>query len=88
LPPPFAPKPDKEVKWKPLATIEDEPDAPRRHRPRRLPRVEAKRSLSHVLTDLLDVNDMTDPEMEAVWTLLRYQKRKEAAEAAASNPQE
>lgn len=46
------------------------------------PRSEVRRSLSHVLTDLLDVNDMSDNEMEAVWTLLRYQKRKEAAEAS------
>lgn len=43
--------------------------------------VEPKRALSHILTDLLDVNDMTEDEMEAVWTLLRYQKRKEAAQA-------
>ena len=53
------------------------------------PRTEARRSLSHVLTDLLDVNDMTDVEMEAVWTLLRYQKRKEAAQvASATTPKE
>lgn len=42
---------------------------------------EPKRTLSHVLTDLLDVNDMSEQEMEAVWTLLRYQKRKEAVQA-------
>jgi hypothetical protein len=42
---------------------------------------QAERSLSHVLTDMLNVTDMTDEEMTAVWTLLRYQKRKEAAQA-------
>lgn len=39
------------------------------------------RQLSHVLTDLLNVTDMTDEEMQAVWVLLRYQKKKEAAAA-------
>ncbi len=46
------------------------------------PRTEPKRNLSHVLTDLLDVNDMTEEEMGAVWILLRYQKLKEAAQTA------
>jgi len=59
-------------------------DAPAQHNAPR------QRSLSHVLTDLLDVTDMSDVEMEAVWTLLRYQKRKEAeaARAAAEAPKE
>ena len=42
------------------------------------------RPLSHVLTDLLNVTDMTDAEMDAVWVLLRYQKKKEAEEASKS----
>jgi hypothetical protein len=41
------------------------------------------RPLSHILTDLLNVDDMTDAQQDAVWVLLRYQKKKEAAEAAA-----
>jgi hypothetical protein len=40
------------------------------------------RPLSHVLTDLLNVADMTDEEMQAVWVLLRYQKKKEAEQAS------
>jgi hypothetical protein len=54
---------------------------PVQHSPKQQPH---QRQLSHVLTDLLDVTDMSDAEMEAVWVLLRYQKRKEAAALAAA----
>ena len=53
-------------------TDEREPDA------RTKAQTMSQKSLSHVLTDLLDVTDMNEEEMNAVWVLLRYQKRKEA----------
>jgi hypothetical protein len=40
------------------------------------------RPLSHILTDLLNVDDMTEEQQDAVWVLLRYQKKKEAAQGA------
>lgn len=61
------------------------PEAAPTPTPAASPKVEARKTLSHILTDLLDVNDMSESEMEAVWTLLRYQKRKEAEQAAAAS---
>jgi len=37
-----------------------------------------ERTPAEMLLDIIDMADMTDPEQDAVWTLIRYLKKKEA----------
>ncbi len=43
------------------------------------PAVSMTMPLSHILIDMLDTTEMSHDEMQAVWTLVQYQKRLEAA---------
>ena len=43
------------------------------------PAVSMTKPLSHILIDMLDTTEMSHDEMQAVWTLVQYQKRIEAA---------